>query len=89
MLILMGGSIFGLHSFHISNLTLADQLREIGASTDLFASVFRLHAPHDGTTVEELAELKKRILEARQALQSLLPRAEEEHHPGEPSRYGL
>ena len=26
MLILMGGSIFGLHSFHISYLTLADQL---------------------------------------------------------------
>ncbi len=44
MLILMGGSIFGLHSFHISNLTLGDQLREIGASTDLFAAILRLHA---------------------------------------------
>ncbi len=69
MLILLGGSTFGLHSFHISNLTLADQLREIGASTDLFASVFRLHAPRDGTTQEEMVELKKRVLEARQALQ--------------------
>jgi two-component system, NtrC family, sensor kinase len=69
MLILMGGSIFGLHSFHISNLTLGDQLREIGASTQLFASVFRLHAPRDGTTAEEMTELKKRVLEAREALQ--------------------
>ena len=48
MLILMGGSIFGLHSFHMSNLTLVDQLRELGASTDLIESVFRLHAPRDG-----------------------------------------
>jgi two-component system, NtrC family, sensor kinase len=69
MLILLGGSTFGLHSFHISNLTLADQLREIGASTDLFASVFRLHAPRDGTTQEEMVELKKRVLAAREALQ--------------------
>ena len=28
----MGGSIFGLHAFHASNLTLIDQLRELGAS---------------------------------------------------------
>ena len=32
MLILMGASIFGLHSFHLSYLTLVDQMREIGAS---------------------------------------------------------
>jgi two-component system, NtrC family, sensor kinase len=30
MLILMVGSIFGLHSFHISNLTQTDQLVELG-----------------------------------------------------------
>ena len=30
MLILMGASIFGLHSFHLSYLTLVDQLRELG-----------------------------------------------------------
>ena len=54
MLILMGGSIFGLHSFHMSNLTLADQLRELGASTDLIASVFRLHAPRERTTEAEM-----------------------------------
>ena len=35
MLTLMGGSIFGLHAFHASNLTLVDQLRELGASKDL------------------------------------------------------
>ncbi len=70
MLILMGGSTFGLHSFHISNLTLSDQLREIGASTDLFASVFRLHAPRDGTTSDEKNDLKRRVIEARRSLQS-------------------
>ena len=49
MLILMGGSIFGLHSFHVSNLTQSDQLVELGASVDLIDSVFRLHAPRDRT----------------------------------------
>ena len=38
MLTLMGGSIFGLHAFHASNLTLIDQLRELGASKDLLKS---------------------------------------------------
>jgi two-component system, NtrC family, sensor kinase len=69
MLILMGGSTFGLHSFHISNLTLGDQLREIGASTKLFESIFRLHAPPDGATEEEKRDLKRRVLAARDALQ--------------------
>ena len=48
MLTLMGGSIFGLHAFHSSNLTLVDQLRELGASKDLLEAVFRLEAPRDG-----------------------------------------
>jgi two-component system, NtrC family, sensor kinase len=69
MLILMGGSIFGLHSFHISNLTLGDELREIGASTDLFASIFRLHAPRENSTEAEVAELKQRVIQARKALE--------------------
>ena len=43
MLILMGASIFGLHSFHISYLMLADQLPELGASANLIESVYRLH----------------------------------------------
>ena len=38
MLILMGASIFGLHSFHMSYLTLVDQLRELGASGELMKS---------------------------------------------------
>src|SRR5918993_5861107 len=49
MLTLMGGSIFGLHAFHTSNLTLVDQLRELGASKDLLQVVVRLEAPRRGT----------------------------------------
>ena len=45
MLILMGASIFGLHSFHLSYLTLVDQLRELGASAALMRSAAPLHAP--------------------------------------------
>ena len=44
MLTLMGGSIFGLHSFHASNLTLVDQLRELGASKDLLEEVVAARA---------------------------------------------
>src|SRR5271155_5690718 len=69
MLILMGGSIFGLHSFHMSNLTQGDQLKEIKASTELFAAVFRLHARGEKTTEAEVRELKRRVVEAREALQ--------------------
>ena len=62
MLILMGASIFGLHSFHMSYLTLVDQLRELGASADLIESVYRLHAPRDGTNaeIEELRQQRRR-----------------------------
>ena len=67
MLILMGGSIFGLHSFHISYLTQSDQLVEMGASVDLIDRVFRLHAPRT-ETLEEKEELTNRVLEARDAL---------------------
>jgi signal transduction histidine kinase len=68
ILILLGGSTFGLHSFHMSNLTIGDQLREIGASTKLFAAVLRLHALRDGTTAEDKRDLSARVLEARSAL---------------------
>jgi two-component system, NtrC family, sensor kinase len=67
MLILMGGSIFGLHSFHSSNLTLTDQLVELGASADLIEAVLRLHAPRDGTA-QELDNLTAGVKEARQVL---------------------
>lgn len=42
MLTLMGGSMFGLHAFHTSNLTLTNQLRELGASKDLLQAVMQL-----------------------------------------------
>lgn len=67
MLILMGASIFGLHSFHMSYLTLADQLPELGASADLIESVYRLHAPRDGTKAE-LDDLRQRAVAAQDAL---------------------
>src|SRR6185437_16209869 len=49
MLTLMGGSIFGLHAFHSSNLTLVDQLRELGASKDLLQEVVGLELSRTGT----------------------------------------
>ena len=67
MLILMGASIFGLHSFHMSYLTLADQLPELGASADLIEHVYRLHAPRDGTN-SELEDLRQRVFAAQDAL---------------------
>ena len=67
MLILMGGSIFGLHSFHISYLTQSDQLVEMGASVDLIDRVFRLHAPAK-RAAEEKEELINRVVEGREAL---------------------
>jgi two-component system NtrC family sensor kinase len=47
MLTLMGGSIFGLRSFHDSNLASVDQLPEFGAASELFEKVVRLDAPRD------------------------------------------
>jgi signal transduction histidine kinase len=67
MLILMGASIFGLHSFHMSYLTLVDQLPELGASADLIESVHRLHAPREGTESER-EELRRRVATAQDAL---------------------
>src|SRR5262245_31382286 len=67
MLILMVGSIFGLHSFHISNLTQTDQLVELGGSVELIDSVFRLHALRERTP-SEIEELTARVTEAREAL---------------------
>ncbi len=67
MLILMGGSIFGLHSFHMSYLTQSDQLVEMGASVDLINRIVQLKPPREGTAEEE-AELNARVVEAREAL---------------------
>ncbi len=67
MLILMGASIFGLHSFHLSYLTLVDQLRELGASGELMKAAAPLHAPR-ANTAEETEKLKQHLLGAQQAL---------------------
>src|SRR5438046_2525642 len=67
MLTLMGGSMFGLHAFHASNLTLVDQLRELGASKDLVEVVFRLETPRDGSPDERRA-LERTVKDARNAL---------------------
>ena len=85
MLILMGASIFGLHSFHMSYLTLADQLPELGASADLIESVYRLHAPREGTDAE-LEALRQRVVAAQDALLVYFRQVEEEHDTGEPRR---
>jgi len=69
MLILMGASIFGLHSFHMSYLTLVDQLRELGASGALMKAAAQLHAPRAGSP-EEIAELKGQVREAQLALKA-------------------
>lgn len=66
MLTLMGGSMFGLHSFHMSNLTLVDQLRELGASKDLLEVVVRLRTPRGG--FEEYPALERTAHDAREAL---------------------
>ena len=48
MLTLMGGSMFGLHAFHRSNLMLVDQLRELGASKELLRVRRPARTPRDG-----------------------------------------
>jgi signal transduction histidine kinase len=68
MLILMGASIFGLHSFHATYLTLVDQLRELGASAKLIESVFRLHPPREAASEHEWAELINQVHTAQEAL---------------------
>ena len=67
MLTLMGGSIFGLHSFHSSNLSLVDQLRELGASMDLLEEVVGLELSSTGTPEGDRA-LEMKVRQARGAL---------------------
>lgn len=62
MLTLMIGSMFGLHSFHRSNMTLVDLLPELGSSKELMQQVVRLDSP------QENAELERKILMARETL---------------------
>lgn len=67
MLILMGGSIFGLHSFHSSNLTLVDLLPELGALKMLMQVVGELDASPQMTKLQR-QDLERRVLMAREAL---------------------
>ena len=67
MLTLMGGSMFGLHAFHASNLTLVDQLRELGASVDLVKVVARLETPRHASP-DELLALERKVRDAQKAL---------------------
>src|ERR1700712_3468740 len=67
MLTLMGGSMFGLHAFHSSNLTLVDQLRELGASAKMLRVVVKLEPPREGSQEEHHA-LERRVKDAQQAL---------------------
>src|SRR3954454_16412218 len=68
MLTLMGGSIFGLHAFHASNLKLVDQLHELGASKELLQVVVRLENMGEVSTPEERQELRRKVGDAQQAL---------------------
>ncbi len=67
MLTLLGGSIFGLTSFHSSNLILTDQLRELGASSKLLKLSVQIDALR-GDDAAERRELKAKVVEARDAL---------------------
>ena len=67
MLTLMGGSIFGLHSFHASNLSLTDQLRELGASARLLKHSVQIDALRDDGP-DERAKLRQSVFDARDAL---------------------
>jgi signal transduction histidine kinase len=67
LLTLLGGSIYGLHSFHSSNLKLTDQLRELGASTRLLRTVVQIDSVPLMTTIEH-DRLRSQAIEARKAL---------------------
>ena len=67
ILVLLAGSIFGLHSFHRSNLKLTDQLRELGASSRLLSNVVQIEAMRTETALDR-SVLKKQVLDARAAL---------------------
>src|ERR1700722_10313654 len=67
MLTLMGCSIFGLHSFHASNLSLVDGLRELGASFDLLEEVVGLETARTATP-EARRALETKVRRARGAL---------------------
>ncbi len=70
MLTLMGGSVFGLHAFHQSNLTLTNQLRELGASTDLLQAVMLLDLEVDRDLIPGVANDPTRLAGRLQRLEN-------------------
>jgi two-component system NtrC family sensor kinase len=69
MLMLMGGSMFGLGAFHDSNVTLTDQLHELGWAKDLSERVGAIEPPRPGDPASEVA-LRSTVESARGALAS-------------------
>jgi signal transduction histidine kinase len=67
MLTLMGGSIFGLHSFHASILSQVDQIRELGGARNLLQEVVALGLSQTGTA-EGRRALEAKVRRAREAL---------------------
>ena len=81
MLTLMGGSIFGLHAFHPSNLTLTDQLPELGASKDLLKpSSGSMPLRDDAGRGREA--LQRQVGRAREALSQYFKELEAQHLRG-------
>jgi signal transduction histidine kinase len=68
MLTLMGGSMFGLRSFHDSILTLSDQLRELGGAKELVERVVRLESFRGESTADAIATLREKTTNARKSL---------------------
>jgi signal transduction histidine kinase len=67
MLTLMGGSIFGLHAFHSTYLTLVDSLRELGASKNLLQAVVQMDSYRPGPEFDP-RPLRRKAIVARAAL---------------------
>ena len=87
MLTLMGGSMFGLHSFHSSNLILTDQLRELGASSRLLKASIQIDSLR-GDADTERAELQARVDEARKELQTYFDQLKANLSRGNRSDFG-
>jgi two-component system NtrC family sensor kinase len=81
MLILMGTSIFGLHSFHLSYLTFLDQIREIGASAALMRSAAPLRAPRTSSP-QEISELRQQVASAQRDLVTYFDQLKENANRG-------
>ncbi len=81
MLTLMGGSIFGLHAFHSSNLVLTDQLRELGASAELLRLCVQIDSLR-GEAPGERDRLQAQLREARKALTAYCDQLKENNSRG-------